>query len=106
MSATGVANKPTRLKLPAALKTQLEDCAQRAGLGLHAYMIQTLTDSVRRARQREAFAVDSMDALRDLKASGLGYELGDVRAYFSQLSSHRKELQPTPSDLSWTRCRF
>ena len=99
MSATGVVSKPTSLKLPSALKTQLEDDARRAGQTLHAYMIQTLTDSVRRTRQREAFAVDSMKALRDMKASGLGHELGNVREYFSQLASHRKGLEPKPSDL-------
>ena len=99
MPAAVVANKPTSLKLPSVLKTQLENDAQRAGLSLHAYMIQTLTDSVRRTRQREAFALDSIEALRDMKASGLGHELSDVRAHFSKLSAHRKGLQPKPPDL-------
>jgi hypothetical protein len=34
-----------------------------------------------------------------MKASGLGYELGDVRTYFSELSQHRKGLQTKPQDL-------
>ena len=42
--------KPTSLKLPAALKTQLENDAQSAGVSLHAFMVQTLADSVRRTR--------------------------------------------------------
>lgn len=103
MSNTPAASKPTSLKLPADLKAQLEDVAQNAGLTLHAYMIQTLADSVRRTRLREAFALDSMTALRDMKTLGLGHELGDVRAYFSQLASHRKGLQPKPQDLLPTR---
>ena len=103
MPTTTLANKPTSLKLPAALKAQLEDVAQNAGLSLHAFMLQTLADSVRRTRQREAFALDSMTALHDMKSSGLGYELGDVRAYFSQLASHRKGLQAKPQDLLPTR---
>lgn len=89
MPATSGASKTTSLKLPAALKAQLEDDAQTAGLSLHAFMVQTLADSARRTRLRETFALDSMTALRDMKTRGLGYELGNVRAYFSQLASHR-----------------
>jgi predicted transcriptional regulator len=99
MPRANVVNRPTSLKLPAALKEQLEDVAQSAGMSLHAFMIQTLADSVRRTRLREAFAQDSMAALCDMKTSGLGYELSDVRAHFSQLSSYRKGLQPKPPDL-------
>ncbi len=98
MSAIGAA-KPTSLKLPAVLKSQLEDVAKSSGLSLHAYMIQTLADSVQRARMREAFALDSMNALRDMKARGLGHELGDVRSYFSKLAGHRKGLHPKPPPL-------
>lgn len=103
MHATGIASKPTSLKLPAALKTQLEHDAQRVGLSLHAFMVQTLADSVRRTRLREAFTQDSMAALSDMKTSGSGYELGQVRAYFSDLASHRKGLQAKPQDLAPTR---
>lgn len=93
---TSVASKPTSLKLPAALKAQLEDLAKDAGLSLHAFMVQALADTVRRTRQREAFALDSAAALRDMKTSVTGYGLGDVRAYFSQLAGHRKGLQAKP----------
>ena len=99
MHTISIAAKPTSLKLPAAIKTQLEEDAQKAGLSLHAYMVQTLADSVRRTRLREAFARDSMRALSDMKTSGSGYELGSVRAYFSDLASHRKGLQAKPLDL-------
>ena len=103
MHATSIASKPTSLKLPAALKTQLEDDAQKAGLSLHAFMLQTLADSVRRTRLREAFTRDSMTALSGMKTSGSGYELGNVRAYFSDLTSHRQGLQAKPQDLAPTR---
>jgi hypothetical protein len=99
MPTTSVANKPTSLKLPAALKAQLEHDAQSAGLSLHAFMIQTLTDSVRRTRLKEAFALDSLAALREMKDTGLGHELNDVRAHFSQMARYRKGLQPKPQDL-------
>ena len=48
MPATNVA-KPTSLKLPAALKTQLENVAQKSGLSVHAYMVKALADTARRA---------------------------------------------------------
>ena len=99
MATTSLASKPTSLKLPAALKTQLEINARNAGISLHAFMVQTLADSVQRTRLREAFVQDSQAALSGMKASGLGYELGDVRTYFSDLSRHRKGLQTKPQDL-------
>jgi len=103
MHSLSVASKPTSLKLPASIKTQLEEDAQKAGLSLHAYMVQTLADSVRRTRLREAFTRDALEALSDMKAKGLGYELGHVRAYFSELTNYRKGLQDRPRDLSPTR---
>ena len=105
MSVTSVANHPTSLKLPAALKAQLEIDAKNAGLSLHAFMVQTLADSVRQTRLRESFTLDSATALRDMKASGSGYEVDDVRAYFSAMGRHRKGLQARPQDLQPTRLR-
>ena len=102
MSAVSIASKPTSLKLPSTLKTQLEDDARRAGVSLHAFMLQTLTDSVRRTRLSEAFAQDSITALNDMKSSGSGYELSTVRGYFSDLASHRKGLRAKPQDLEPT----
>ena len=95
--------KPTSLKLPAGLKTQLETVSKKSGLSVHAYMVKALADTVRRAHLREAFSLDSMDALNEMKTSGLGHELGDVRKYFSQVAAHRKGQQPKPSDLLPTR---
>jgi hypothetical protein len=103
MRTSSIPTKPTSLKLPADLKTQLEDIAQNSGLSLHAYMVQTLADSVKRTHLREAFAQDSLNALRDMKASGVGYELGNVKAYFSQLAEHRKGLKPKPAEIEPTR---
>jgi hypothetical protein len=103
MATTVPQSKPTSLKLPAALKNQLEMDAQKAGISLHAFMVQTLAESVHRTRLREAFAHDSQSALSDMKASGVGYELGSVRAYFSDMSKHRKGLQTKPKALAPTR---
>lgn len=96
MPTTRVTSKPTSLKLSAELKAQLQDDAKHAGLSLHAFMVQTLADSARRTRLRESFALDSAAALREMKNSGAGYQLGDVRAYFSALANFRKGQQPKP----------
>ena len=103
MPAINTASRPTSVKLPAALKAQLEKDAQSAGLSLHAFMVQTLADSVRRTRLREAFTMDTAAALSDMKTSGEGFELGDVRAYFSELTNHRKGLRAKPQALLPTR---
>jgi len=103
MHSLSVASKPTSLKLPASIKTLLEEDARKAGLSLHAYMVQTLADSVRRTRLPEAFTRDALEALSDMKTNGSGYELGHVRAYFSELTNYRKRLQDRPRDLSPTR---
>ena len=103
MPTINIASRPTSVKLPAALKTQLENDAQSAGVSLHAFMVQTLADSVRRTRLREAFTRETVTALSDMKTSGVGYELGAVRAYFSELTNHRKGLQAKPQALLPTR---
>ena len=103
MPVTSDTSHPTSLKLPAALKAQLAHDAQIAGLSLHAFMVQTLADAARRTRQREAFAKDALSALNDMKSSGLGYELNDVRSYFSAMSRHRTGLQAKPQALQPTR---
>lgn len=103
MSATDAiqtGTKPTSLKLPAELKTQLEVVAQKAGLSVHAFMVQAIANSVRSVQLRESFAEDSVTALRDMKASGEGFELGDVREYFAQMSAHRKGQGPKPALIS------
>jgi hypothetical protein len=97
-SATPSANIPTSLKLPSALKLQLEEDAKQMGMSLHAFMVSTLADAAQRKRLRQSFAQDSADALADMKASGTGHALDDVRLYFSQLKEHRegKSLPPEP----------
>lgn len=93
-------SKPTSLKLPAALKAQIEDVASRAGVSAHAFMVQAIADSVQRICLRESFTVDAANALRDMRASGLGHELGDVRKHFSALAQHRKGRGPKPPALA------
>ena len=57
------ASIPTSLKLPSALKLQLEEDAQQMGMSLHAFMVSTLADAAQRKRLRQSFAQDAADAL-------------------------------------------
>lgn len=100
MSATDViqtGTKPTSLKLPAELKTQLEVVAQKAGLSVHAFMVQAIANSVRSVQLRESLAEDSATALQNMKASGEGFELNDVQTYFAQMSAHRRGQAAKPA---------
>jgi hypothetical protein len=93
------ASIPTSLKLPSALKLQLEEDAKQMGISLHAYMVSTLADAAQRKRLRQKFAQDSADALADMKATGTGHALADVRVYFSQLKEHRQGQSAPPAPL-------
>jgi len=57
------ASIPTSLKLPGALKQQLEEDAKQMGMSLHAFMVSTLADAAKRKRLRQQFAQDSAEAL-------------------------------------------
>jgi hypothetical protein len=93
------ANIPTSLKLPSALKLQLEEDAQQMGISLHAFMVNTLNEAAQRKRLRQTFAQDSADALAAMHASGKAHALDDVRLYFSQMKEHRQGRADAPAPL-------
>ena len=93
------ANVPTSLKLPGALKLQLEEDAKQMGMSLHAFMVSTLSDAAQCKRLRQTFAQDSADALAVMKSTGTGHALDDVRLYFSQLKEHRQGQSEPPAPL-------
>ena len=93
------ASIPTSLKLPGALKQQLEEDAKQMGMSLHAFMVSTLADAAQRKRLRQTFAQDSADALAVMKSTGTGHALDDVRLYFSQLKEHRQGQSELPAPL-------
>jgi len=76
------ASIPTSLKLPSALKLQLEEDAKQMGMSLHAFMVSTLADAAQRKRLRQTFAQDSTDALGVMKATGTGHAIEDVQIFF------------------------
>ena len=94
-SATTSASIPTSLKLPGALKLQLEEDAKQMGMSLHAFM----ADAAQRKRLKQTFAQDSAEALAVMKASGKGHALDDVRLYFSELKEHRQGKRAPPAPL-------
>ncbi len=98
-TATASPTIPTSLKLPGALKLQLEEDAKQVGMSLHAFMVSTLADAAQRKRLRQSFAQDSEVALADMKGSGTGFALDDVRLYFSQLKEHRQGKSAAPAPL-------
>ena len=47
----------------------------------------------------QKFARESAEALADMKATGTGHALDDVRVYFSQLKKHRQGQCKRPAIL-------
>jgi hypothetical protein len=47
----------------------------------------------------QKFARQSAEALADMKATGAGHALDDVRVYFSQLKRHRQGQSERPAML-------
>jgi predicted transcriptional regulator len=88
---------PTSLKLPLALKAQIDESARKAGVSAHAFMLKTLGDATERARLREQFHQDALDALRGMEETGLAYDFEDVRAYFSAKATARKTGDTMPA---------
>ena len=72
----------TSLKLPAELKSAIDEEAKKLGMSSHAYMVKTLADTAERARLREQFTQDALDAERDMLERG-GHDWEDVKAYFA-----------------------
>lgn len=89
----------TSLKLPAELKAAIDADARRLGVSSHAYMVQMLAESTERARLREQFTQDALQAEQEMRATGLGHEWQDVRAYFEQMAAFRAGRGERPAPL-------
>ena len=97
--------QPTSLKLPSALKAQIDETARKAGISPHAFMLQTLAAATEQANMREQFQRDAQDAQAQMKASGLGHELSAVQDYFARLADFRagkgrKPRKPSPKPIA------
>lgn len=89
----------TSLKLPAELKAAIDEDARREGLSSHAYMVRTLADAAERARLRQRFTQDALEAERQMLSTGLGHDWEDVRAYFAQMAAFRAGRAERPAPL-------
>ncbi|MEX1168415.1 MAG: ribbon-helix-helix protein, CopG family [Hydrogenophaga sp.] len=89
----------TSLKLPAELKAAIDEDAKKLGMSSHAYMVKTLADTAQRARLRDRFHQDSLDALQEMDATGHGHEWTDVKAYFAQMAEFRAGQGERPKPL-------
>ena len=79
-----------------SLKAQIDASAQKAGISAHAFMVKTLADATERTRLRDQFQQDSLDALQEMKETGMGYDFDDIRAYFAQRALWRQGVGTEP----------
>jgi predicted transcriptional regulator len=86
----------TSLKLPAELKAAVDADAKKLGMSSHAYMIKTLADSTERSRLRDRFHQDSLDALREMKTTGLGCDWEGVKTHLRAQAVRRDTPRPPP----------
>jgi predicted transcriptional regulator len=79
----------TSLKLPAAVKRDMERLAKKAGLTTHAFMVQTLAEKAANEKQHAKFVSDGLRAAQRMDETGLGYEFDEVKAFL--LAKVRRE---------------
>ncbi len=84
----------TSLKLTAELKAQIDETARKAGMTAHAFMVKALSDTARRAAQREQFDIDTQEALAEVERTGLAYRSEDVVLYFEARSRGENPAKP------------
>ena len=87
----------TSLKLPAELKAQIDETARKAGMTAHAFMVKALSDTAKRAAQREQFDIDTQEALAEVERTGLVHRMEDVETYFEQRTLWRQGLAAEPA---------
>ena len=77
------------LKLPAALREQIETAAQAAGQPPRDWMLAALQDAARQHQINRQFTRDAQAAHRQISESGQGYRWEEVRVYFTRLAQYR-----------------
>ena len=84
----------TSLKLPAELKAAIDEGAKKRGMSSHAYMVKALADTAERARLRDLFHRDSLDALREVEETGLGYDWEEIKTCLKARATQRDWPRP------------
>ncbi|MFT3778774.1 MAG: hypothetical protein QM772_10970 [Ottowia sp.] len=90
---------PTSLKLPASVKHDIDEAARAAGVSPHAYMVDVLRKEAERARLREQFQRDALEALDEMQATGMGYDWDEVKDYLRARA--RDPQAPRPPLRPW-----
>ena len=86
----------TSLKLPPALKADLDKLALRSGETTHAVMVRALTEHVAAAKRYRSFLDDAARADVVMRESGVGYAMQDVHAYVLDKARGEKAKRPRP----------
>ncbi len=89
----------TSLKLPAAVKRDMERLAKKAGLTTHAFMVQALTEKAQQEKHRAQFVNDGLRAAREMDQGGMAYEFDEVKAYLLAKVQGRGPSKPKAT--SW-----
>jgi|GEM_PF-568659 len=79
----------TSLKLPEALKQNIQQIAAECGTTAHAFMLQTLESEVQRRTQRAEFLAQALAAAADIDSGGPVYALVDVHQWVTARISAR-----------------
>ena len=91
----------TSLKLPAALKAELDKLARDSGETTHAIMVRALSEHVDAAKRYRGFLDDVRQANLAMLESGMGYAAEDVHAYI--LARARGEKVKRPRPVKWRK---
>ncbi len=91
----------TSLKLPSALKADLEKLARRSGETTHAIMVRALAEHVAAAKRHRSFLDDAARADVAMQESGVGYAMQDVHAYVA--AKVRGEPAKRPKPVKWRK---
>ena len=86
----------TSLKLPAELKKRLARLAEESGESPHALMVRALERHADQAERYSRFLHDAEEADAEMRRTGLGYALEDVREYFTQKLKGKPARRPRP----------
>lgn len=79
----------TSLKLPDALKKDIQQLAIEKKISVNAFMVSVLEEEIERRKARAAFLADGEAAIMDIEAGGPVYEASEVRRYITEkLQAH------------------
>ena len=78
-----MASSATSIKLPSALKAELEKLARCSGETTHAVMVRALAEHVAAAKRYRRFLDEAVRADVAMQESGVGYAMADVYKYLA-----------------------